>query len=106
MSVATFTTSMGTFKAELYTTQMPITWYVKVSERRPCPPKCFGSSMMSGMLHSIDHISLKRFFLFYSGNFIDLANSGYYDGIVSCPSVTACQNHSIGILAMVAWQLT
>jgi hypothetical protein len=25
MSIATFTTSMGTFKAELYTSQMPIT---------------------------------------------------------------------------------
>lgn len=38
---ATFTTSLGTFKAELYTEQMPIT----------------------------------------CGNFIDLANSGFYDGI-------------------------
>ena len=38
---ATFTTSMGTFKAELYASQMPIT----------------------------------------VGNFIDLANSGFYDGI-------------------------
>mmetsp|Transcript_10159 Transcript_10159/g.24446 ORF Transcript_10159/g.24446 Transcript_10159/m.24446 type:complete len:97 (-) Transcript_10159:734-1024(-) len=41
MSTATFTTSMGTFKAELYTDKMPIT----------------------------------------CGNFIDLANSGFYDGI-------------------------
>lgn len=41
MSIATFTTSMGTFKAELYTDVMPIT----------------------------------------CGNFIDLANSGFYDGI-------------------------
>lgn len=39
--VATFETSMGTFKAELYTEQLPIT----------------------------------------TGNFIDLANSGFYDGI-------------------------
>lgn len=41
MSIATFETSMGTFKAELYTDKMPIT----------------------------------------CGNFIDLANSGFYDGI-------------------------
>mmetsp|Transcript_14821 Transcript_14821/g.41297 ORF Transcript_14821/g.41297 Transcript_14821/m.41297 type:complete len:187 (+) Transcript_14821:114-674(+) len=41
MSIATFTTSMGTFKAELYTDKMPIT----------------------------------------CGNFIDLANSGFYDGL-------------------------
>ncbi|VEU44024.1 unnamed protein product [Pseudo-nitzschia multistriata] len=41
MSIATFTTSMGTFKAELYTDRMPIT----------------------------------------CGNFIDLANSGFYDGL-------------------------
>ena len=41
MSVATFTTSVGTFKAELYASQMPVT----------------------------------------CGNFIDLANSGFYDGI-------------------------
>lgn len=39
--IATFTTSMGTFKAELYAAEMPIT----------------------------------------VGNFIDLANSGFYDGI-------------------------
>lgn len=26
MTIATFTTTMGTFKAELYTQQMPITW--------------------------------------------------------------------------------
>lgn len=31
MSVATFTTSMGTFKAELYTDKMPITWYVNAT---------------------------------------------------------------------------
>ena len=31
MSVATFTTSMGTFKAELYTDKMPITWYVNMT---------------------------------------------------------------------------
>jgi len=41
MSIATFTTSMGTFKAELFTDKMPVT----------------------------------------CGNFIDLANSGYYDGL-------------------------
>mmetsp|Transcript_17191 Transcript_17191/g.24194 ORF Transcript_17191/g.24194 Transcript_17191/m.24194 type:complete len:187 (+) Transcript_17191:80-640(+) len=41
MATATFTTTMGTFKAELYTDRMPIT----------------------------------------CGNFIDLANSGFYDGI-------------------------
>merc|ERR1719394_1720274 len=41
MSTATFTTNIGTFKAELYTKQMPIT----------------------------------------CGNFIDLANSGFYDGL-------------------------
>lgn len=41
MSIATFNTSMGTFKAQLYTDKMPIT----------------------------------------CGNFIDLANSGFYDGI-------------------------
>ena len=41
MPIATFETSMGTFKAELYADQMPIT----------------------------------------CGNFIDLANSGFYDGI-------------------------
>eukprot|EP00536_Pseudo-nitzschia_multiseries_P004804 jgi/Psemu1/295709/fgenesh1_pm.83_\ len=41
MSIATFTTSMGVFKAELYTDKMPIT----------------------------------------CGNFIDLANSGFYDGL-------------------------
>eukprot|EP00534_Pseudo-nitzschia_fraudulenta_P002406 CAMPEP_0201128118 /NCGR_PEP_ID=MMETSP0850-20130426/32680_1 /ASSEMBLY_ACC=CAM_ASM_000622 /TAXON_ID=183588 /ORGANISM="Pseudo-nitzschia fraudulenta, Strain WWA7" /LENGTH=186 /DNA_ID=CAMNT_0047397191 /DNA_START=105 /DNA_END=665 /DNA_ORIENTATION=- len=41
MSIATFTTSMGTFKVELYTDKMPIT----------------------------------------CGNFIDLANSGFYDGL-------------------------
>merc|ERR1719384_756381 len=41
MSIATFNTSMGTFKAELYTDKMPIT----------------------------------------CGNFIDLANSGFYDGV-------------------------
>mmetsp|Transcript_24852 Transcript_24852/g.69770 ORF Transcript_24852/g.69770 Transcript_24852/m.69770 type:complete len:190 (+) Transcript_24852:134-703(+) len=40
-TIATFQTSMGTFRAELYTQQMPIT----------------------------------------CGSFIDLANSGYYDGI-------------------------
>ena len=39
--IATFETSMGTFKAELYTEQMPIT----------------------------------------CGNFIDLANNGFYDGL-------------------------
>ena len=39
--IATFTTSLGTFKAELYAEQMPIT----------------------------------------VGNFADLANSGFYDGI-------------------------
>jgi len=39
--IATFTTTMGTFKAELYTEEMPIT----------------------------------------CGNFIDLANGGFYDGI-------------------------
>lgn len=42
-NIATFKTSKGTFKAELYTDKMPIT----------------------------------------CGNFIDLANSGFYDGIVS-----------------------
>merc|ERR1719298_197004 len=41
MSIATFTTSMGSFKAQLYTKEMPIT----------------------------------------CGNFIDLANSGFYDGL-------------------------
>eukprot|EP00542_Grammatophora_oceanica_P010406 CAMPEP_0194033540 /NCGR_PEP_ID=MMETSP0009_2-20130614/6198_1 /TAXON_ID=210454 /ORGANISM="Grammatophora oceanica, Strain CCMP 410" /LENGTH=183 /DNA_ID=CAMNT_0038674253 /DNA_START=57 /DNA_END=608 /DNA_ORIENTATION=- len=41
MSIATFTTSMGTFKAQLYTRELPIT----------------------------------------CGNFIDLANSGFYDGV-------------------------
>uniref|UniRef100_A0A7S4JKA0 Peptidyl-prolyl cis-trans isomerase n=1 Tax=Odontella aurita TaxID=265563 RepID=A0A7S4JKA0_9STRA len=41
MSIATFVTSMGTFKAEIYPDKMPIT----------------------------------------CGNFIDLANSGFYDGI-------------------------
>ena len=41
MTIATFTTTMGTFEAELYTDKMPIT----------------------------------------CGNFIDLANSGFYDGI-------------------------
>ena len=39
--IATFTTSVGTFKAELYAEQMPIT----------------------------------------VGNFVDLANSGFYNGI-------------------------
>ena len=29
MSIATFETTVGTFKAELYTAQMPITWYVR-----------------------------------------------------------------------------
>jgi hypothetical protein len=28
--IATFETSMGTFKAELFCSQMPITWYVLV----------------------------------------------------------------------------
>ena len=31
MSIATFETTVGTFKAELYTAQMPITWYVRIS---------------------------------------------------------------------------
>ena len=113
MSVATFTTSMGTFKAELYTDKMPITWYVNMTIEDDFSldvggndfgssayfdkkedtwifvstrghfisfPKCYIWS--SSVSYSLWFLSMfpKR-----SGNFIDLANSGFYDGIVSGP---------------------
>ena len=32
-NIATFKTSMGTFKAELYTDKMPVTWYAAIPKK-------------------------------------------------------------------------
>lgn len=77
---AVFETTMGTFKAELYTEQMPITWYVYIMYiQHVCAEVSIGSCP-----HSFTHsLIFSSILLYYSGNFIDLAESGFYNGIVS-----------------------
>lgn len=52
MSTAIFTTSMGTFKAELYTDKMPITWFVT----RLLSP------VLSAVIFSVSHYSIASYF--------------------------------------------
>ena len=71
MTIVTFETSEGSFKAELFTEKMPITWSVIT---------IIFKSVIDLFFHSL--VSSPPFFFFcISGNFIDLVNLKYYDGL-------------------------